>query len=67
MPGTVPEHLSREEYSQLDTPESRSDSIVIKKTDGRLKTVESMGNAADDDEQAKSLQEMKNTAAKMAG
>ena len=50
LPGTVPEHLSREEYSQLDTPQSRSDSIIIKKADVRLKTVESMGNAADDDE-----------------
>ena len=67
LPGTVPEHLSREEYSQLDTPQSRSDSILIKKADVRLKTVESQGNAADDDEQAKSLQEMKNTAAKLAG
>ena len=66
LPGTVPEHLSREEYSQLDTPQSRSDSLILK-NDVRFKTVESQGNAADDDEQAKSLQEMKNTAAKMAG
>lgn len=50
LPGTVPEHLSREEYSQLDTPQSRSDSIIIKKADVRTKTVESQGNAADDDE-----------------
>ena len=64
----MPEHLSREEYSQLDTPQSRSDSIIIKKADGRLKTVESMGPPTTDaDEKSKSLQEMKNTAAKLAG
>ena len=41
FPGNVPEHMSRNEYSQLDTPQSRIGSIEIRINDARVKTVES--------------------------
>ena len=36
LPGTVPEHLSREEYSQLDTPQS-ANSDFSKKFRNKIK------------------------------
>ena len=73
MPGTVIETArSREEYSQLDTPGSPLDSIgqankdgfsiEIQERDVRIKTVESQGDFDD----ANSIQNMKNEAAKKA-
>ena len=64
LPNTVPEQLSRDEYSQLDTPLSRLDSIEVTRADLHIKTIESQGEIDDDHE--RSFQNMKNTAAKMA-
>ena len=61
----VHEQSSLEEYSQLDMPLSRIDSHENKKADLRVKTAES--KELIDDDHAASLQNMKNTAAKMAG